>query len=134
MGGWASWGPDVSFLQIVLYQLSCPWTPCFLKILPVYEPNEMEKADSNLYAKNVQAYVEQNSNFQSLPTNRLDCKLLEHGLSKNYDMDNFICWGANIEEKYGSKVATGEICCDLLDYFHGKSENTGVFEGIVFSD
>ena len=52
---WAVRGPGA--LQTIFTTLSQPYTPVTLKYLPVYYPNQEEKEDFRLYAKNVSHYM-----------------------------------------------------------------------------
>jgi hypothetical protein len=116
--GWASWGHDIGILSLFLYLLAVPWQPVIVKILPAYFPDEEEKKDALVFSHNVRNKMGEMSKYKIMQCNRFDGVVCREAKSRGiYPVDNFIIYGEELEEKFGTKVVKDSIILEQLQKF-----------------
>lgn len=116
--GWGSWGHDVGILNLFLYLLAVPWQPVTVKILPAYFPDEEEKTDALLFSHNVRNKMEEETKFKIIKCNRFDGVVCKQAKVRGINpVDNFIIYGEELEEEFGTKVVKDEIILEQLQKF-----------------
>merc|ERR1719500_2137161 len=121
--GWAGWGEDISFLYLIWHNLTTPWQPVRVKILPEYHPSTEEINDPKLYANNLQKYVSEVSGIPISKCSNHDVNLYVY-VSKKYpdvDADYFKAEFHVLEDTFG-KLASRATVKSLLDDFLARSE------------
>ena len=127
--GWASWGHDIGILNLFLYLLAVPWQPVIVKILPAYFPNEEEQNDALLFSHNVRNKMEEQSKYTIMKCNRFDGVVCKEAKLKGIDpVDNFIIYGEELEEEFGTKVVKDKIILELLEKFFKAGEGDAYSE------
>ena len=132
--GWSGWANDVGFGTLIWYQLTVPWQPVHITILPLHEPTESEKADPVVFAKRIQQVLSEKGGHAISECNQIDSKLVEYISSKYPEVDvrAFRVCGESLEDEFGSKGVNKKMILEFYEDFARKSCGKLVFDGLSF--
>jgi len=132
--GWSGWTNDVGFGTLIWYQLTVPWQPVHITILPLHEPTESEKADPVVFAKGIQKVLSEKGGHAISECNQIDSKLVEYISSKypGVDVREFRVCGESLEDEFGSKGINKKMILEFYEEFSRKSCGEVVFDGLSF--
>ncbi|KAJ8909590.1 hypothetical protein NQ315_005907 [Exocentrus adspersus] len=139
---WTWEGP--SALKLLWLTLSQPYSNCEIEFLPVYTPNEEEKQDPKLFARNVRAVMAKALNIPVVDYTYDDCKLLTKAKELNLPYASSLVEviklrrklgleNANIEEKlinssFKSKDYSSVTYEEFIRLLNISSENTESYQ------
>lgn len=135
--GWMAYTWDFS-PWVILYHLSCLWQPMIVTVLPLYVPDEDEKNDAVLFARNVRQKMAKGRgrNMRIMNTNRYDGCIVSHFTSK-FDknvqtkkelyekLDEYLIFGEDLEKEFGTKMIERKELLAWADEFDGQEEGRG---------
>jgi len=126
--GWAGWCEDSNLLQLIWYQLTTPWQPMTVTVLPAVYPSAAEKADPSLFANNIQKLMSEASGLPISLLNNTDCNLAGYIYRKypHLNWDDFRGESHPLEDEFGAKMVTRVFAKACLDEFLHHSEGKSV--------